>query len=252
MSTPPRMSLILPCFNGGSYIRASLATLDAWLAGRDGGSAGTEVIVVDDGSADDTAAAAQAAGVPFRLIRHPHNRGKGAAVRTGMLAATGDYRIFIDADLPYELAIIDRMLHYLDFKEFDVCIGSRVTRGSSHSIERPALRKVASRVFSEFVGRLVVTGVGDTQCGVKGFRGDVARYLFESTCVENLAFDVEILYLAFKNGLDVKSLPVRLVADAPSTVTMVRHGLPMLVEVAKLPIRFHRGGYPLYAGRERP
>ncbi len=242
----PRLSIVLPCFNGSPYIRQSLHALHAWLESHGSAVGPAEMILVDDGSSDDTVAVATASGVPVRLVRHARNRGKGAAVRSGMSEARGAYRLFMDADLPFDLVVIERMLHYLEFKEFHVCVGSRATRGSSYVIERPSIRRLASLIFAEFVGRLVVTGVRDTQCGVKGFQAAVAEYLFGQARVDSFAFDIELLYLAFKNGFDVKSIPVQVVTEEPTTVKVVRDGVPMLLEVMKLPVRFHRGVYRLY------
>jgi len=91
--------------------------------------------------------------------------------------------------------------------------------------------------------------VRDTQCGLKGFRADVAEYLFGQARVNRFAFDVELLYLAFKNNFDIKALPVRVLEEHPSTLNVLRDGLPMLIEVLRLPIRFHRGKYRLFEGR---
>jgi len=247
--TPLRLSLVLPCFNGGSYIHRSLIALATWLDIHRGAVGPFELILVDDGSTDDTVSAATATGLPFRLIRHDRNRGKGAAVRSGMLAASGEYRLFVDADLPFDLAAIERVVHYLDVKEFDVCIGRRAERGALYAVDRPASRRLASRVFSAIIGRLVVTGVNDTQCGLKGFRAAAAEYLFRESRVDRFAFDVEILYLAFKNGFDVKAIPVKVVAEERSTLRIARDGIPMLLDVIRLPLRYHRGRYRPCPGR---
>jgi dolichyl-phosphate beta-glucosyltransferase len=245
-ASAPRVSLVLPCYNGGSYVRHSLATLFAWLGARTATLGSVEVILVDDGSADDTVALATATGLPFTCLRHERNRGKGAAVRTGMRAARGEFRIFMDADMPFELDVVERMLHYLDFKEFDVCVGSRTSGSDTYAIPRPFSRRLASLIFAEFVGRLVVTGVRDTQCGLKGFRAAAADYLFREARVDRFAFDIELLYLAFKAGFDVKAIPVRISGNGPSTLRVTRDGLPMLLDVMRLPIRYHRGVYRRY------
>ena len=247
--TAPRVSIVLPCFNGSSYIARSLQSLTTWLESHRETLGVTEVIVVDDGSTDGTTSAALATRLPFRVVRHDRNRGKGAAVRSGMLAASGAFRLFIDADLPFELSVIERMVHYLDFKEFDVCIGTRARRDSSYRVDRPAGRQLASLIFSELVGRFVVTGVRDTQCGVKGCRAAAAEYLFGQSRVDHFAFDVEILYLSFKNNFDVKVIPVKVVSGERSTIRMARDGISMVLDVIRLPIRFHRGGYRMYEER---
>jgi dolichyl-phosphate beta-glucosyltransferase len=245
----PRLSLVLPCYNGAGYVHETLPQLCGWLAAHEGTLGSWEVILADDGSRDGTAEKAESLQLPVRVVRLPVNRGKGAAVRAGMLQARGQFRVFMDSDLPFELAVIERVLHYLDFKEFDVVAASRAPSGASYAVGRPASRTLASTIFSEFVGRLVVTGVRDTQCGLKGFRADVADYLFGQARVDRFAFDVELLYLAFKNNFDVKTLPVRVLEERPSTLSVTRDGLPMLLEVLKLPLRFHQGKYRLFAGR---
>ena len=249
--TPPRLSLVLPCYNGARYLGETLPTLFDWLARHDDTLGPVQVLLADDGSTDGTAQAAAATGLPVEVVRLPVNRGKGAAVREGMRRATGRFRVFMDADLPFELQVLERVVHYLDFKEFDVVVGSRAPRGDSYTVQRPTARRWSSFIFSEFVGRLVVTGVRDTQCGIKGFRADVADYLFREARVDRFAFDVELLYLAFKNNFDVKTLPVRILDERPSTLQVMRDGWPMLLEVVRLPMRFHSGGYRMFAGRDR-
>ena len=248
----PRLSLVLPCYNGAGYIEETLPRLFKWLRAHEPTVGPYEVILAEDGSTDDTVARARATGLPVEIVHMPRNLGKGAAVREGMKRATGQYRVFMDSDLPFDLDLILRVLHYLDFKEFDVVVGSRAPSGASYSVQRPATRRLGSVLFSEFVGRIVVSGVRDTQCGLKGFRADVAEYLFGQARVNRFAFDVELLYLAFKNGFDVKALPVRVLEEHPSTLNVVRDGLPMLLEVLRLPIRFHRGKYRLFEGHRGP
>jgi dolichyl-phosphate beta-glucosyltransferase len=202
-----------------------------------------EVIVVDDGSADATHDIVTKRFPDVRVLRHEVNRGKGAAVKTGMLSASGSYRFFIDADMPYDLRALSEMLRYLEVKEFHVCIGSR-PRGA-HRIGRSFLRRLTSFLATAFVSRIVVTGVRDTQCGFKGFQAETADYLFGQSRVDNFAFDVEILYLAFKNDLDVKKIPVALVTDHVSTVSVIRHGFGMLLEIFTLPFAYHLSRYQM-------
>jgi len=251
-TSPTRLSLVLPCFRGAAYVHETLPALFAWLGAHEASTGPAEVILVDDGSPDDTSARARATGLPVRVEQLPFNRGKGAAVRHGMKLATGAYRVFMDSDLPFDLDVLERMLHYLDHKGFDVVVGSRAPKGRSYAVARPFPRRWASVLFAEFVGRVVVTGVRDTQCGIKGFRADVAEYLFGQARVDRFAFDVELLYLAFKNNFDVKTLPVQVYEERPSTMRVGRDGLPMLIEVLQLPWRWHRGEYRLFVGRPEP
>jgi dolichyl-phosphate beta-glucosyltransferase len=235
------LSIVLPAYNAAGFLRTSLELLRE----RRKGWPASEVIVVDDGSRDATAAVAQEfAGEGVVCVSQP-NRGKGGAVRAGMLKARGDYRIFIDADLPYELDIVDRMIRYLDFKEFDIVIGSRHVPGAHFDVKLSLPRKVASAIFTAFVTRLMVTGVIDTQCGIKGFRAAAAERLFRLSVLDGFTFDVEILYLAYKLNLDVKRLPVVQVRDEPSTISLPRQSLRMVADLLSIPLRYYRGGYDL-------
>jgi dolichyl-phosphate beta-glucosyltransferase len=179
------------------------------------------------------------------VIRLDRNRGKGAAVRRGMLDAKGAYRFFMDADLPFDLSALPEMLRYLDAKEFDVVIGKRNPRQLAPFEKRSRLRRLASAVFTEITSRVVVTGIRDTQCGFKGFRAEVAEYLFSQSRVDRFAFDVEILYLAYKNDLDIKRVPVRLVSEDHSTVSVLRDGARMVFDIGLLPWRYYTGGYAM-------
>lgn len=238
----PTVSIVLPCYNGARYIEGSLRRLRGFLDAHGSVLGPHEVILVDDGSADGTAGLVEG-GFPWvKVLRCDANRGKGAAVRAGMLAAKGAYRVFIDADLPYDLEVLPKMLDYLRVKEFDVCIGSR-SKEAGNALKRRPLRRLASGVYTFFISRLVVTGVRDTQCGVKGFRARAAEYLFSESTVDGFAFDVEILYLAFKNDMDIKRMPVLLVSDDNSTVSVIRHGLRMLWDVLMLPVRYYGHRY---------
>jgi dolichyl-phosphate beta-glucosyltransferase len=245
----PRVSVVVPCYNGAPFILESLDLLLSYL--REHPDIGTwEVVLVDDGSRDHTSELVAARFPEVRLIRHPRNRGKGAAVRTGMLAARGAFRFFTDADMPYDLVGLPKILHYLDTKEFHIGIGTRARPDWKHQVRPSALRAFTSAFFTMIVSRLVVTGIKDTQCGFKGFQAAVAEYLFSEARVNNFAFDVEILYLAFKNDLDVKRVPVRFVRDDVSTVSLLRHGSFMLLELLRIPFAFHGGRYRMMKNSE--
>lgn len=251
MMDPPRISIVVPCFNVREYIEAALGRLLKDLRNRAEVLGSVEVILVDDGSRDGSADFIADTFPDVRLLRHPVNRGKGAAVRTGMLAASGRYRFFIDADIPFDLDALEVMLRHLDVREFHLCIGSRSASPPAGAVRQSLFRRVSSFIFTQFVSRIVVTGVRDTQCGFKGFRGDVADYLFRVGRVDNFAFDVELLYLAFKNDFDIKRVPVTLISNDFSSVSVFRHGVGMLRETLLLPIRYYSGRYPLFrAGKE--
>jgi glycosyltransferase involved in cell wall biosynthesis len=238
----PLLSIVLPSYNAAGFLRTSLSMLCAqrerWPA--------SEIVVVDDGSRDDTARVAAGfldAGVA--CLRLPRNAGKGAAVRAGMLQARGAYRIFMDCDVPYDLQAVDTMLRYLDVKEFDVVIGSRDLPGSHFVVPLSGPRRIASAIFTSFVSRFAVTGISDTQCGLKGFRAAAAERLFRLSVVDGFIFDVEVLYLAYKLNLDVKRIPVRQVRNEASTISLPWHSAGMLLDLLGIPLRFYRGGYDL-------
>lgn len=241
------ISVVVPCLNGAAFVRDSLAALLAYSEGEGSSLGRWEVILVDDGSTDGTGELVRDSLPAVRVLTQPRNLGKGAAVRRGMLEARGEYRFFIDADLPFDLRTIARMHHYLSVKEFDVVIGARTVADVERFARRTLLRRIGSALFTGLVSRLVVTGVRDTQCGLKGFRAEAARYLFGQARCNGFAFDVEILYLAFKNDLDVKRVPVALVRQDHSTVSVLKHGARMLVSVALLPVRYYSGRYVLWS-----
>jgi dolichyl-phosphate beta-glucosyltransferase len=241
--TGARVSIVTPCRNGAPYLCDSLKRLLDHIDARRETLGECEIIFVDDGSTDASAAIVESNFPNIRVIRHRTNRGKGAAVRTGIMAATGRFVFFIDADVPYGLEALEVMLDYLDRKEFHVCIGTR-SRGTTPTLAKRSLaRRLASMAYTAVASRVVITGIRDTQCGFKGFRASVAQQLFGQSRIDNFAFDVEVLYLAFKADLDIKKVPVELELDDDSSVSLLRHALPMLGSIIALPFRYHSGGY---------
>ncbi len=237
------VSFVVPCYNSSRIIGNTLERLQRLSTTIPYLAKSIEIIVVDDGSTDDTARLVSTSFPDTVLLRHPVNKGKGAAVRQGMLNAKGQYRFFMDADQPYDLEILPVMLRYLHEKEFHVVIGARDAHASRGLEKRSVMRKISSSLFTALISRIVVTGIRDTQCGLKGFRADVAEYLFSESRTNRFAFDVEILYLAYKNNLDVKRIPVHLVSEDASSVSILQDGTRMLFDVFLLPLRYHTGRY---------
>jgi len=220
----PELSIVLPVFGSAAFLSESLGELSAYVAVA---AEPTEVIVVDDGSPDASAAIAQAhvrewpADSRLRIARHGVNRGKGAAVRTGMLLAQGRQRVFTDADLAYGVEPIDRLRAALDAGA-DVAAGCRPThRGFGRRLAGWAFRRVvASR------GLLVSP---DPQCGIKAFTGDAAARLFGLSIVDGFAFDVEILHVASLLGLTIEFVPVvEREGERVSSVRMLRDAPRMI------------------------
>ena len=220
------LTLVLPAFNEAERIGPALDELFGYLRrrsdqARDGapGAAALpdqiEVLVVDDGSTDETAdlvearpeAAGSIPGVRLHVHRVPHG-GKGAAVRAGMLAATGDLVVFTDADLatpPDQVPLLVAAL-----ADHDVALGSRIQPdGSDMRATQPAYRRLLGKVFHLLASIWVVGPVQDTQCGFKGFRRDAAQDLFARQRVTSIVFDVELIYLARRRGYTMAVVPIR-------------------------------------------
>jgi len=198
----PWLSVVIPAYNEE---RRLPATLNAVLADLRGRRRPFEVLVADDGSSDATARLAREAGPEVRVLRLPH-RGKGAAVRDGVLASSGDLVLVTDADLSTPIEEVDLLVAALEGCE--VAIGSRNVAGARVAVRQRLDRRVMGRVFNLLVRVLLLPGLQDTQCGVKLFRRDVALAVFERCQSDGFAFDVEALSLARRLGHRVAEVPV--------------------------------------------
>ncbi len=234
----PEISVVLPCYRSADLARRSAERLAVFLAAAFESS---EVVVVDDGGGDFDASWPEAG--PLRLIRLPANRGKGAAVRAGMLASRGRVRVFTDVDLPYDLELIADSAHFIRDRGFHLAVGDRTLPGSSYALEVGWRRRLASAVFSQLVGTFLTGGFFDTQCGFKAFRADVAQALFGLARIDRFAFDVELLYLALLYRADIKRVPVQLRNNETSAVRLLRDSLRMLVDVGRIRLLAWRGAY---------
>jgi dolichyl-phosphate beta-glucosyltransferase len=235
------ISVILPGYRAGKLAIDSVKELEATLAGT---SYSFEIIVVDDGSHDIAPIWPESFNKPsIRLLSLPANQGKGGAVRAGMLAANGKVRIFTDIDLPYELDLFGEIARLILVRGFHVVIGDRTLSGSSYALDIGLLRRLASAVFSTFVGRLVTGGFFDTQCGLKGFRADVAEEVFKLGQLRGFSFDVELIYLCLIYRLDIKRIPVRLRNNETSSVNVIRDSIKMFLDVLSIKWKSMSGTY---------
>ncbi len=243
-----RLSVVVPAYREADRIAATLLRLREALAPL-GASGGYEVIVVDDGSGDGTAEAARAAGAD-EVVVLPANRGKGAAVRSGMAAAKGRARAYIDADLAYSP---DQLLRLVDGVEsgYDMVVGSRRHLDAVTLIRARRLREVSGRAFALFSGLLLLGNHRDTQCGLKAFRSDAAELLFSRSLVDGFAFDVELFLLAERYHLHVLEIPVTVTNSSDSTVRVVGHGIRMLRDLLRIRRMTRTGAYDLEAGPGR-
>lgn len=232
------LSFIIPAYNEAERIGTSL---EKGLAYFEGQPYEWEIIVVDDGSRDRTAEVVESyADRGIRLLRQPRNMGKGAAVRRGMLESSGKQRIFSDADFSTPVEETERALEHL--KEYDVAIGSRAIDRSYVKVHQPWYREMMGNIFNLFVQTLAVSGIKDTQCGFKGFRGEVADEVFRRTKIDGFSFDVEALYIARKCGYSIKEFPVQWFNDERSTLNPVTDAIRMFQELLKIR-SLHRGEF---------
>ena len=238
----PHLSIIIPAHNEEERIGPTLERVAAYLAGQPYDS---EVIVVDDVSADRTGEVvdALAAGHPtFRRLRRDANPGKGAAVRDGMLAARGEYRLFSDADLSTPIEETAKLLAACE-GEYHVAIASRALPESNLAVRQPWFRETMGRTFNLMVQVGAVWGIKDTQCGFKCFRAAVAEELFSRMTITGFAFDVEILYLARKRGYRIAEIPVTWINSPKSRVSPIRDSLRMMRDLLRIRWRSLRGAY---------
>lgn len=235
------LSIVLPSYKNAEALKTQLPDFISWLKSK---AISFEIIVVDDGSDDNGATENAAKQNDCRFFRLEQNQGKGAAVRKGMLAAKGEFRIFTDADIPFEFEAIENFLFYLKEKEFDIAIGDRRLPESKYFSRIKGARKMGSAIFTFFVGRFITTGFSDTQCGIKGFKGKIADDLFSVAKLNGFAFDVEILYIALKRNYDIKRLPVHFRSNHDdSSVSLMRHAPGMLMDLFRIKWNHLRGKY---------
>jgi putative flippase GtrA len=221
-----RFTVVLPAFEEAERIANSVAAVRRALDDLD-----LEIIVVDDGSTDGTAQRAETAGA--RVVRLEPNRGKGAAVRAGMLAATGRTVAFTDADLAYPPEQLRNLLAAVE-EGWDVAVGSRWHR-DSEAIARPSLmRQLSSRAFNLLTATVLLGQYRDTQCGCKAFRADVARMLFEHTRLDGFAFDVEVLHLVERYRLSLTEVPVQVADGGSSTVRVGSAAVRMVRDLFRI------------------
>src|SRR6058998_1927664 len=228
----PPFTVVIPCFNEEARIAETLhGTLD-YLTAK---APESELIVVNDGSTDTTAAIARErlkdATIQTRLLENFPNRGKGAAVHSGLLAAQKPIGLFFDADLSTPLGETPKLIEPIANGEVDIAFGSRALDRSLIGVHQPWRREQGGRVFNLLVR--VATGLPfwDTQCGFKAFQLDVCRPILEAAHVNGFAFDVELLFLAHRAGLRIREIPVRWNHAQGSKVSFFRDSLRMLREV---------------------
>jgi putative flippase GtrA len=227
---PLRLTVVVPAYNEGDLIAETVAALDAEL-GPELGAGHYEILVVDDGSSDDTPAVATRAGA--RVLAPGVNRGKGAAVRAGMLAARGRTVVFTDADLAYPPPLVTRVLHQVE-DGWDMVVGSRRHRDTATVVRSPRIRELGGGLINRLTHLVLLGHFRDTQCGLKGFQGDIAKAVFERTRIDGFAFDVELFLIAEQDQLSLVEIPVSVENRATSSVSIVGDTLALLRDLVRI------------------
>ena len=230
-----RASLVIPAYNEARRIEACVRGVAEWSRARPGGM-DWEVLLVDDGSTDDTASLARRfaaeEGVDLKVLGYERNRGKGAAIRVGVLASKGDPVLVSDTDLSTPLSEWTKLADRLP--DHPVAIGSRALQQELVRKRQAFYRVWLGRAGNAVIQLFAVPGIEDTQCGFKLFRGDVARALFSEARVDRFAWDVEILFLARRRGLAIAEIPVVWINSPESKVRFVRDAIQTLWDVLRI------------------
>jgi glycosyltransferase involved in cell wall biosynthesis len=238
----PQLSIVIPAYNESARIENALNRVFSCIAER-GWDA--EVLVVDDGSKDDTASIVQtwmAIYPRLHLIQNPGNRGKGYSVRNGLLQAAGDVVMFTDADLSAPMEEAERLLAALEFGA-DVAIGSRWMDRTRQTIHQPLYRQFFGRCFNWVTRTIMGLPYKDTQCGFKAFKRSAAQVIFRLQTIERWGFDPEILFIARKLRYVVREVPVTWGHDERSRMSYLKDGMKMLEDMARIRSNSLRGRY---------
>ncbi len=235
----PFLSIIIPAYNEASRLPQTLEQVFDFLRNE---KYSVEVIVVENGSSDNTYELAQNLTAKYANLRVLHNEsaGKGEAVKRGMLEARGEYRIFCDADFSMPITEIPRFIP--PNLETDIVIASREVDGAIRYNE-PEFRHFTGRVFNLLIRLLALPKLHDTQCGFKGFRAEIAEDLFNYQSIEGWAFDVEILYIAKMRGYEVTELPIPWYYNEESKISVLRDSARMFFDLLQIRINAWQGLY---------
>jgi glycosyltransferase involved in cell wall biosynthesis len=248
VSALPELSIIIPSFNEERRLPGTLEKIAAYIQNK---RPNTEVIVVNDGSTDGTAAVAESwrDRIPLlRVVPNGRNRGKGFSVRHGSLEARGDIILFTDADLSSPIEEGEKLLAALG--SYDVAIGSRAVNRSLIEVHQSPFRELSGIIFNRIVRAILRLPFVDTQCGFKAFRRERCQIIFEQQTIERFGFDPELLYLARHHGLSTVEVPVRWAHSPATKVSMLRDSVQMFLDVFVIRWNAVRGRYR--KGRGKP
>jgi dolichyl-phosphate beta-glucosyltransferase len=242
----PELSIVIPAYNEGARLGRGLERIRDYFASQPLGSAGIEIVVVDDGSTDNTAEIAREHAREFpclRLVSNGRNRGKGYSVRHGMLEARGRIALFTDADLSAPIEESDKLLAAIRAGN-DVAVGSRALDRSLIFARQSRLREAAGIIFNALMRLFTGLAIQDTQCGFKAFVRERCKIVFEQQRIAGFGFDPEVLFLAQRHGLRTHEVPVRWAHDPGTKVHMIRDSLLMFGDLVYIRWNWLLGRYP--------
>jgi len=236
----PFLSIIIPAYNEAGRLPRTLEQVFSFLHTQEYSS---EVIVVENGSSDGTLEIANSFVKDYSnlIIVHESHKGKGNAVRRGMLTARGEYRFICDADLSMPIEELTKFLPPI-MADFDIAIGSREAPGAIRYNE-PPYRHLGGRAINLAIRAFILPGLNDTQCGFKCFRAETTEAIFRQQTLTGWAFDIELLYLARRKKLRIREVPIRWYFDPDSKVSALRDALRMIADIFRIHLNALRGRY---------
>lgn len=249
------LSIVVPAYNEATRLRNSLPEILGYLNRE---TSDSELIVVDDGSTDNTAIVAReilanSGRVRASVVSYQSNLGKGRAVRLGLQASRGDVALFTDADLSTPITETPKLVEPITSGACDLAFGSRALDRQLIGVHQPWRREQGGRLFNLAVRLATGLPFWDTQCGFKAFRMDVCRPLIEGATIDRFGFDVELIYLAYRAGLRLREIPIRWDHNEGSKISLFSDSFKMLNEVGLIRQQARRGVYDqaIKAARER-
>jgi len=230
MAKKVQISVVIPAYNESKRIKRTLLQIEQYLSKH---KAKYEIIVIDDGSTDDTVKVVKSLKIKnLKILINRKNMGKGGSVRKGMLNSRGEYVLFSDADLSTPIEELDKLLRHI--KKYDIVIGSRALSGSNIKQHQPALREIIGKTFNFLVRFFTGLKIKDTQCGFKLFKGEATKEIFQKQKTRGFSFDVEVLYLAKRMRYSIKEVPITWINSPQSKVSAVKDSIKMLLDIIRI------------------